>query len=110
MNSGTISGGGGERLRWGGGTGTGVVFSGAAGTLENDRGRAISNGVVMDYTDAAGDTFLVNYAANSDGGSLPNDMTLTVLTVAPEPSTWAMMGVGAGLPGLTQQRRRALRA
>jgi autotransporter-associated beta strand protein len=58
-----------------------------------------SNAPAFFYTDAAGDTFAVdNFGFDSDDA--PNDLTLTVLSVAaaPEPSTWAMLGLGlAGL-------------
>jgi len=38
-------------------------------------------------TASNGDTFLINYFANGDGGSLSNDISLT-LTGVPEPATW----------------------
>ena len=68
---------------------------GAPGTFDNAPG-----GI---YTDAAGDRFTVNYldydSSNNDG--LYNDISLTVLSVVPEPSTWVMEparlgGAGAG--------------
>ena len=54
------------------------------------------------YTDAAGDTFLVDYIANdpADGSLLLNDVSVTVLSVVPEPGTWVLVGLGAdGLAG-----------
>ena len=61
------------------------------------------------YTDGNGDTFLVDYAANTDRGLVPNDVTLTVLTVAsvPEPGTWGCLFAGAG--GLLFVMRRRTR-
>ena len=64
------------------------------------------------YTDAAGDTFRVNYLAvdPANGDLLPNDLSLTVLSVVPEPSTWALVGVGAaGLCLVTLRQRRHAR-
>jgi fibronectin-binding autotransporter adhesin len=62
------------------------------------------------YTNAAGDVFLVDYAANSDGsGFIANDVTLTFLSApfVPEPRTWALVSLGgAGLLGLTLRQRR----
>ena len=59
------------------------------------------------YTDAAGDTFLVNYLANdpANGDLLHNDVSLTVLSVVPEPGTWTMLFVGVGLLGVALRRR-----
>jgi fibronectin-binding autotransporter adhesin len=34
------------------------------------------------------DTFLINYADNFDGGSVANDISLTLTAIVPEPSTW----------------------
>ncbi len=50
------------------------------------------------YASPAG-IFSVNYAANADGGALPNDITLTYLGAAPvpEPATWGMLFIGAAL-------------
>ena len=58
------------------------------------------------YTDAAGDTFLVNYQANdlANGDLLPNDVSLMVLSVVPEPETWSVMFIGVGLLGVALRR------
>ena len=61
------------------------------------------------YTDAAGDTFAVDYLDRDpvNGDLLLNDVSLTVLTVAvPEPGTWAWLGVGVGAGVLGMARRR----
>jgi hypothetical protein len=58
------------------------------------------------YTDAAGDTFAIDYLAIADGDLIPNDVTLTVESVVPEPSTWAMLGVGLALGLIVQRPRR----
>jgi hypothetical protein len=42
----------------------------------------------------SGTCYALNYAANVDGGSVDNDVTLTVV---PEPSTWAYLFTGLGL-------------
>ena len=61
------------------------------------------------YTDAAGDRFTVNYLdydpANGDG--VFNDVSLTVLSVVPEPGTWSLLGLGAASLLGTRLRRRA---
>ena len=59
-------------------------------------------------TDAAGDTYTISYTANGDGGTLGNDVALTVTGVVPEPSAWGMVGLGgAALLGWGSRRRRA---
>ena len=71
-------------------TGTGGTFANAPGGL---------------YTDAAGDRFLVNYAASADGDLVFNDVTLTAVSVVPEPSTWTLLSIGvACLLGLALRR------
>ncbi len=58
------------------------------------------------YTDAVGNTFLVNYTAYAAGSVVPNDVSLTVVSVVPEPSAWVMLVTGTGLLGLGFLRRR----
>jgi fibronectin-binding autotransporter adhesin len=62
-----------------------------------------SNGATV--SDNNGDIFAINYADNGDGGLIANDISLTALTVVPEPGTYA-----AGLLPLAallwNQRRR----
>ncbi len=62
------------------------------------------------YTDAAGESFLVNYAATNpaDGDGLANDVSLTALAV-PEPATWALL-LAAGAGGLLGAGRRVVSA
>ncbi|XHR27092.1 MAG: PEP-CTERM sorting domain-containing protein [Chthoniobacteraceae bacterium] len=56
------------------------------------------------YTFTSGTAeYLINYAANADGDSVNNDVTLTVV---PEPGTWAMLMGGMGLLTLGQRLRR----
>lgn len=64
------------------------------------------------YTDTAGGRFTVNYLAGNPADGAPpvsNDVSLTVLSVVPEPGTWTLLGFGtAGWLGL-RRRRAALR-
>jgi fibronectin-binding autotransporter adhesin len=60
-------------------------------------------------TDNLGDTFLINYADNGDGGALANDISLTCLTAVPEPSTWTVGLLALGAIICSQRKRvRAL--
>jgi autotransporter-associated beta strand protein len=66
---------------------------------------AFSNALGPLYTDAAGDTFVIDYNAVADGILISHDVTLTVV---PEPSIWALLGVGlAGGLILRGRTRRA---
>ena len=73
--------------------------------LLDDTGTATTSGTFANtnkgdlYTDAAGNTFQVNYAANADGDGVYNDVTLTVMSLVPEPGTWALLGVGIVVAG-----------
>lgn len=60
-------------------------------------------------TDAAGDTYTINYLDNGDGGTLGNDVSLTVTGVVPEPSPTADLTALLGLAGLGRVLRRGRR-
>ena len=51
-----------------------------------------------------GDIFSINYADNGDGGSVGNDISLTV-TAVPEPATYAVAVLTLGALALHQRRR-----
>lgn len=58
-------------------------------------------------TDSAGDTYKISYLDNGDGGTVPNDVSLTVESLAvPEPSTVASFLAGSSLIGLGMFVRR----
>ena len=50
------------------------------------------------------DVFSINYADNGDGGSMANDISLT-LTAVPEPSTWSAGALALGVVGWSQRKR-----
>ena len=59
-------------------------------------------------TDSYGDVFTVSYTANGDGGTLGNDVSLTVSSVAPVPEpTTLLAGALTVLGGLAAWRRQA---
>ena len=68
-----------------------------------------SNATVLapTVTDAYGDVFTVSYAANGDGGTLGNDISLTVSSVAtvPEPTT-VLAGALTALLGVAAWQRK----
>ena len=62
-------------------------------------------------TDSAGNQYVINYLDHDPADTsnlLPNDVSLTAIQVVPEPSTWALLGVGAF--GVVFALRRRLRA
>ena len=60
----------------------------------------------MTYTQGF-DVFSVNYADNGDGGSVGNDISLTLLAV-PEPGTWLAAALGMTAVVISQRRRVAV--
>lgn len=57
---------------------------------------------------SGGDSFLINYADNGDGGGTANDISLT-LTAVPEPSTWLAAGLALGAMVWMQLRKHFAR-
>lgn len=62
-----------------------------------------SNGATV--TDSNGDTFAISYTAVGGGDLIANDISLTVLTVVPEPSTWGAAALALGAVVFAQRRR-----
>ena len=56
-------------------------------------------------TDNSGDTFVINYTDNGDLGLLANDISLTVATIVPEPSTWVAATLALLAIAFTQRRK-----
>ena len=59
-------------------------------------------------TDNLGDTYTISYLANADGGTLGNDISLTVSGVAPVPEPATLCGglLLVGAAGWSHRRRR----
>lgn len=75
--------------------------------VANDGTDAITGTFAQGTTITAGIyTFLINYADNYDGGTIPNDISLTVTAIVPEPSTWAAAAFIVGVVGFDFFRRR----
>lgn len=66
----------------------------------------VSNGQRLFMIDGNG-SFQVNYGAGSAFTSLTNSLVLSDFSPVPEPSTWALMGVGAVFVVLRLRRKRA---
>ena len=58
---------------------------------------------------SGGYTFAIDYADNGDGGLVPNDISLTVLTAVPEPSTWIGGALALAAVGFMQRKRLSKR-
>ena len=80
-------------------TGTGTV----SGTFDG-----LANPFLV--TDSAGNEYAINYNDHDPADTsnlLPNDVSLTAISVVPEPGTWALLGLGIiGLCGLAVRRAR----
>jgi hypothetical protein len=76
--------------------------------LLNDSTDTISGTFAQGATVTAnnGDVFLINYADNGDSGILGNDISLTVTSVVPEPSTWVAGALGLVAIGFRVLTRR----
>lgn len=78
----------------------------------NDGTDAISgtfNGITegASVADNAGDTYTISYAGNGDGGSIGNDISLTVTGIVPVPEPATILGgiLLVGAAGWSQRRR-----
>ncbi len=59
-------------------------------------------------TDSAGNEYRINYFDHDladTSNLLFDDVSLTAIEVVPEPSTWALLGVGAAGLGFARRRR-----
>lgn len=95
-------------------TGSNIVVNPGAGlnvgdkffVLLNDASDAISGTFAQGGTITVGtETFLINYLDNGDGGTLGNDISLTLVTIIPEPATWVGAALALGVLGWSQRRR-----
>src|SRR4029077_19078373 len=69
--------------------GPGLSLSDKFYIVANDSTDSIIGTFSQGTTITAGNyTFLINYADNFDGGSVANDISLTLTAILPEPSTW----------------------
>ena len=75
--------------------------------LLNDASDTISGTFAQGATvTVGGDIFSVNYLDNGDGGTLGNDISLTLVAV-PEPGTWVGAALTLGILGWSQLRKRS---
>jgi hypothetical protein len=97
-------------------TGCNLVLNPAAGLSVGDKffilakdGTDFITGLFSQGTTvvSGNDTFLINYGDNFDGGSVANDISLTLIDILPEPSTWLAGIVPLLAIGFHLVRRRA---
>ena len=97
-------------------TGSNIVVNPGAGlnvgdkffVLLNDASDIISGTFAQGATITVGyDTFLINYLDNGDGGALGNDISLTLVTIIPEPGTWVGAALAVVILGWSQLRKRS---
>jgi autotransporter-associated beta strand protein len=95
-------------------TGSNIVVNPAAGlnlndkcfVLLNDGSDAITGTFAQGTTVTVGvDTFLINYLDNGDSGMFNNDISLTLIAIVPEPSTWVGATLALGTLGWSQRGR-----
>jgi hypothetical protein len=92
--------------------GSGLSIGNKFFILLNDSTDLVSGTFAQGATVTAsnGDIFAINYVDNGDSGLLGNDISLTVTTVVPEPSTWVAATLALGILGWSQRRRFSLRS
>jgi hypothetical protein len=74
--------------------------------LLNDGADAVSGTFAQGSTvTSGGDTFSINYLDNGDGGPLGNDISLTLITIVPEPATRVGAALALSVLGWSQRRR-----
>ena len=82
-----------------------VILNDGSDAVSGTFSNAASNLIIAD-----GWQYQVNYAANGDGGTTSNDVSLTATAPVPEPTTYAMLAAGIAVLIAFQQRRRRWRA
>lgn len=84
-----------------------IILNGSTTAVSNTFNGAAQGSTV---SDGFGDTYSISYTDNGDGGTLANDVSLTVLTftgggAVPEPSTWLGGALVLGSLGYTRRRQ-----
>jgi len=86
--------------------GAGLTVGNKFFIVANDSTDAVTGMFSQGTTITSGnDTFLINYADNFDGGSVANDISLTLTAVLPEPGNYVVGIFGLGVVGLSTATR-----
>jgi len=89
-------------------SGAGLSIGNKFFIVANDSTDLVSGNFSQGSTITAGnDVFPINYADNADGGLVPNDISLTLTAIVPEPGNYVVGIFGLGVVGLSLTTRLA---